>query len=145
MITIRKSRPSDLSALIDIWRSSVRATHGFLSEAHFREIETVVSEAYLPHADLWVAADGEDRPVGFMGMTGAHVDALFVGAEQRGKGIGRMLLAHAERLFPGLTVDVNEQNLQAVGFYHRMGFTETGRSPTDDEGRPYPLLHLRKG
>lgn len=40
------------------------------------------------------------------------------------------------------TVDVNEQNTQAVGFYARAGFTVTGRSPVDDEGRPYPLLHL---
>jgi len=39
-------------------------------------------------------------------------------------------------------VDVNEQNDQAVGFYRKMGFTETGRSPTDDDGRPYPLLHM---
>jgi len=38
---------------------------------------------------------------------------------------------------------VNEQNLQGVGFYLHMGFVETGRSETDDQGRPYPLLHLR--
>jgi putative acetyltransferase len=42
-----------------------------------------------------------------------------------------------------LTVDVNEQNTQGVGFYRHLGFVETGRSETDDQGRPYPLLHLK--
>jgi putative acetyltransferase len=44
-----------------------------------------------------------------------------------------------------MTTDVNEQNGQAVGFYKRMGFTATGRSPLDGQGRPYPLLHLKHG
>jgi len=44
---------------------------------------------------------------------------------------------------PTTTTDVNEQNSQAVGFYGKMGFKRTGRSPVDDQGRPYPLIHLR--
>jgi hypothetical protein len=41
------------------------------------------------------------------------------------------------------SVDVNEQNPQAMGFYLRMGFAVAGRSETDDVGRPFPILHLR--
>ena len=37
----------------------------------------------------------------------------------------------------------NEQNEQAVGFYLHMGFKVSGRSPVDDFGKPYPLLHMR--
>jgi putative acetyltransferase len=44
-----------------------------------------------------------------------------------------------------MTTDVNEQNAQAVGFYEHMGFTRTGRSPLDGQGRPYPLIHLARG
>lgn len=40
-------------------------------------------------------------------------------------------------------MDVNEQNLQAVTFYERLGFVRAGRSPNDREGRPYPLFHMR--
>ncbi|WP_369523003.1 hypothetical protein [Brucella anthropi] len=57
--------------------------------------------------------------------------------------MGKQMIAHAKTLGSPLTVDVNEQNLQGVGFYLHMGFVETGRSETDDQGRPYPLLHLR--
>ena len=101
-----------------------------------------VAEKYLPDAELWVAVDQQDRPLGFMGMSQAHIDTLFIHPEHRGKGIGRMLLDHARQRAGVLTVDVNEQNEQAVGFYRRMGFVETGRSARDDEGRPYPLLHM---
>ncbi|HKB39870.1 MAG TPA: hypothetical protein VKD72_25770, partial [Gemmataceae bacterium] len=42
-----------------------------------------------------------------------------------------------------LTVDVNEQNAAARGFYEACGFVVEGRSELDDQGRPYPLLHMR--
>ncbi len=41
------------------------------------------------------------------------------------------------------TVDVNEQNEQAVGFYQKMGFRVVGRSERDPLGKPYPILHMR--
>jgi putative acetyltransferase len=141
---IRLSTPSDTAVLADIWRASVRATHDFLLDADFREIDTLVSEHYLPATRVWVALDEAGRACGFMGLSGAHVDALFIDPASRGQGTGRRLLAHAESIAGRLTVDVNEQNLQALGFYRHMGFAATGRSPTDDAGRPYPLLHMRQ-
>lgn len=144
MLPIRLSTDSDTAALADIWRASVRATHDFLSDADFRAIDVLVAEHYLPATRVWVALDEAGRARGFLGLSGAHVDALFVDPAIRGQGVGRRLLAHAASLAGRLTVDVNEQNLQAVGFYRHMGFAETGRSPTDDAGRPYPLLHMRQ-
>jgi putative acetyltransferase len=141
---IRLSTPPDSAVLADIWRASVRATHDFLLDADFREIDTLVSEHYLPATRVWVALDEAGRACGFMGLSGAHVDALFIDPASRDQGTGRRLLAHAESIAGRLTVDVNEQNLQALGFYRHMGFTATGRSPTDDAGRPYPLLHMRQ-
>ena len=78
-----------------------------------------------------------------MGMSEHNIDSLFIAPDQRGKGIGKQMIAHAQKLHNPLTVDVNEQNVQAVGFYRHLGFVETGRSEKDDQGRPYPLLHLR--
>jgi putative acetyltransferase len=43
-----------------------------------------------------------------------------------------------------LTVDVNEQNGAALGFYEALGFEVVDRSPVDEDGRPFPLLHLRR-
>ena len=143
MFQLRSSRPEDAPSLANVWRRSVRATHSFLTETDFREIENIVANLYLPNADLTVATDAQGRPVGFMGLTGRHIDSLFLDPDCRGKGLGRLFIDHAA-LAAGtpLSVDVNEQNGQAVGFYRHMGFVETGRSPTDDDGRPYPLLHM---
>ena len=56
---------------------------------------------------------------------------LFIDADQRGKGVGKALLTHAETLHDELQLDVNEQNPQASGFYRHYGFVITGRSPLD--------------
>lgn len=147
MITIRPSRPEDAARALEIWRGAVLATHHFLSPEDFALIEGQVARDYLPHAPLWLAVDGQDRPLGFMGLTGQHLDSLFIAPESRGGGVGRALVAHALALGGGLgaalTVDVNEQNPQAIGFYERLGFLRTGWSATDDAGRPYPLIHMR--
>ena len=142
MIHIRKSIPVDAPALTAIWRESVLATHDFLSREDFNEIETLVGEQYLPIVEVWVIED-DGKPVGFMGMSESNIDSLFISPDQRGKGIGKHMIAHVKALVGTLTVDVNEQNVQGVGFYRHMGFVETGRSETDDQGRPYPLLHMR--
>ena len=67
---------------------------------------------------------------------------LFVHPEKRGRGIGKTLVRYAVGKLGCGRVDVNEQNGQAVGFYEKLGFRKTGRSPVDAEGRPYPILHL---
>lgn len=74
----------------------------------------------------------------------SHLEALFVDASARGLGVGKRLISHALALHPDLSVDVNEQNQQAIEFYQHMGFQVTGRSEQDNQGRPYPLLHLSK-
>lgn len=142
MTTLRPSRATDGDALVDLWRRAVNATHDFLSADDRQAIDAEVA-GFLPQAPLVVAADDQDQPQGFMLINGSHMEALFIDPDVRGTGIGRQLLLHALALHPQLTTDVNAQNGQAVGFYQRMGFTETGRSPLDSQGRPYPLIHLR--
>ena len=84
-------------------------------------------------------------PVGFMGLAEDDISALFLEPSCRGQGGGRRLVAHAQRLRGGsLTVDVNEQNPAARGFYEALGFVVVSRSPDDGDGRPFPLLHMRR-
>ncbi|QKV55327.1 acetyltransferase [Comamonas antarctica] len=142
MYTLRTSRPEDGAALVDLWRRSVDATHDFLSAADREAIDAEVC-GFLPHAPVTVAVDENDEPHGFMLIDGTHMEALFVDPDVRGTGIGRQLLQHGLALHGGLSTDVNLQNPQALGFYQRMGFIETGRSEVDSQGRPYPLIHLR--
>lgn len=143
MVKLRKSRAADGARLLEIWRGAVDATHDFLTPEDRAAIEAEV-KSFLPAADLWLAVDDQDRPLGFMGLSGGHVDALFIDPAHRGEGLGRTLVQHAVTLAGELTVDVNEQNPQAIGFYRRLGFTAEGRSLKDDQGREYPLIHMRR-
>ena len=144
MIAIRTSTPADGARVLAIWAAAVDATHDFLSAADRAAIGEEVA-AFLPSAALMLAVDGGDRPVGFMLLDGAHMEALFIDPGCRGQGVGRLLVEKALVQHPVLTTDVNEQNGQAVGFYARLGFVPTGRSMHDGQGRPYPLVHLKFG
>lgn len=142
MFTLRAATKADLARNVEIWRTSVLATHQFLSPADFRAIGELVETSYLPAADLVVAVDANDLAHGFIGRTGGHVDALFVHGESRGRGIGSLLIRSFLAGRNEATVDVNEQNAAAGSFYRNKGFAVRRRSAVDSEGRPYPLLHM---
>lgn len=139
---IRQATNADHPQLLNIWLRSVRATHNFLQESDIEALLPQLRNIYLPAVELWVAVDAEDCPLGFIGLNENHVEMLFIEPDLRGKGIGRALLDHARSWRSQMSVDVNEQNPEAVGFYLHYGFVQTGRSPLDGEGRPFPLLHL---
>lgn len=143
MYRIRRSNALDGERVVDIWSGAVDETHDFLKATDRAEIERDVRE-FLPGLPLWLALDRNCRPIGFMGMTGSHMDALFVDPAFLSTGVGRALVEHALRQNKTITADVNEQNIRARGFYRRMGFVSMGRSERDDRGRPYPLIHLQR-
>jgi putative acetyltransferase len=141
MIVIRPSRPDEGERITEIWRGAVDATHHFLTPEDRVAIDAMVCD-FLPFAPLWLAVHENDYAQAFMLIDDGHMEALFVDPALRGTGIGAALVQHGLTHHPKMTTDVNEQNIQAVRFYQRMGFRETGRSPIDGQGRPYPLIHL---
>lgn len=141
MTTIRLSRPEDGERAVDIWRRAVDATHDFMDPEDRQAIEELVCD-FLPKAVLWLAVDANDYPQAFMLIDDGHMEALFVDPAFKGLGIGAALVRHGLTLHPAMTTDVNEQNAQAIGFYEKMGFKRTGRSPLDGQGRAYPIIHL---
>jgi putative acetyltransferase len=141
-MTIRAALPSDRDALLDIWQRSVRATHAFLTESDIQSMIPLVRNVALAELELWVLCAEGGRAIGFLGLSGSKLEALFLAPEQRRRGGGRLLVEHARHLKGPLTVDVNEQNPEAVVFYLALGFRVVGRSATDSDGRPFPLLHL---
>lgn len=142
-IVVRRSVGADeYPRLVEIWRSAVDATHHFLAEDDRAEIEEHLAPDYLPQVNL-VVAERDGVAVGFAGTAERNLEMLFVDAAERGRGVGTTLLAHAVAQHRVVSVDVNEQNGQAVEFYQRRGFGVVDRSEVDDQGRPYPLLHMR--
>lgn len=135
--------PTDLDELTALWEASVRATHTFVTEKDIDELRPIVRHQVLLDCNLRCIKNSEGRILAFMGVKGKHLDMLFVHPDLRGQGLGRFLVNHAIGKWNIETVDVNEQNPQAVGFYHYLGFETVTRSATDDAGRPFPILHLK--
>ena len=141
--TVSALTPATAGVLMDIWESSVRATHAFVGPQQREALRPLVREA-LESLTLYTAREGAEdaAPDGFAGVCGEMLHMLFVRPEKRGRGIGRALLREAVK--NGVTrVDVNEHNPQAFAFYQRLGFVVSGRSGLDRQGNPFPLLHLR--
>jgi len=133
---------ADHLKLIEIWESSVRATHDFLAEEDLQELKPLILEYYFDAVDLRCAKDAQGEIQGFCGVHDGNIEMLFVSPDARGKGIGAMLSAYAIKEQGASKVDVNEQNEQALGFYQHIGFKVIGRSPVDGQGKQYPLLHM---
>lgn len=141
-MAFREATPADHGRMFDIWHAAVVATHHFLSEAYVAEIADVVKNQYLPNAAFTVFVDENDLPLGFMGCTDNNIDSLFVDPGCHGQGIGKRFIERAKNEHDTVTVQVNEQQLQAHAFYNRCGFVDIRRDPTDDAGRPFPIVHL---
>lgn len=142
-IEFKKATQKEHEQIMQIWVKSVRATHHFLSEEDLLSITQKLRDLYLNQIeDLWLIMN-DNQPKGFLGMDENKVEMLFVHPDAMGKGLGRAALDFARARHNDLLVDVNEQNEAGVSFYQYYGFEVIGRSQTDGEGMPYPILHLK--
>ena len=135
MITLRSATRDDVSVIAELIRG--------LARFEKLEQEVVMTDELLaaglfgdrPYAEV-VLAEDDGRPVGFalffhnfstfLGRPGIYLEDLFVLPEQRGQGIGRMLLAHLARLAVErgcgrLEWAVLDWNRDAIKFYERLG------------------------
>ncbi|WP_431023536.1 acetyltransferase [Halomonas sp. H5] len=141
-MNVESAGKQDYLTLIEIWEASVRATHGFLAEEDLQELKPLILDQYLDVVELMCFKNDEGEILGFCGVHDGNIEMLFVSPEARGKGVGSLLAQYAIEAQGATRVDVNEQNHQALGFYRHIGFSVTGRSPLDGQGKPYPLLHM---
>lgn len=133
----------DIDEILDTWESSVRATHNFLSEDDIISIKPQVVEGVKYVSKFFCVRDKNNIIKAFMGIHDFKIEMLFVSNENRGKGIGKKLVEHAIEVLNVNYVDVNEQNPQAVGFYEHMGFEIFKKSNFDEQGNPFPILHMK--
>jgi ribosomal protein S18 acetylase RimI-like enzyme len=140
-MNLRPYTPADLGAVMAIWRRASEAGHPFLSAAELDADAHLVRTLYIPGAEITVAeADG--RILGCATLVGSFVGGLFVDPAAHRRGIGRRLMAHAERLRGPLTLEVYLDNPLARAFYTALGYREILCQITDDQGRPHPLVRM---
>ena len=102
--------------LLEVWESSVKATHLFLSHDEINAIKQYVPQALKEIPTLVIAENEAGKPVGFMGIANQMLEMLFVSNESRGQGIGKQLLQYGIEKYSIIELAVNEQNPLAKGF-----------------------------
>lgn len=144
-ITEIKNRNTVLiEQLLEVWESSVRATHLFLSNDEINNIKEFVPQALNGVPILIIAKNENEKPIGFIGIADKMLEMLFISNESRGIGVGKQLLQYGIEKYSISEVAVNEQNPLAKGFYEHMGFKTYKRTELDEQGNPYPLLYMKR-
>jgi putative acetyltransferase len=137
--TLRPYADADEDAAIELWRRTWAA--------HFPHIDFNSRVAWwrerwrqdlVPITHITVA-ECEGALTGFMTIddkTG-YLDQIVVAPEHWGKGIALALLDEAKTLSPaGITLLVNKDNLRAIRFYEKHGFTFAGEDKNPVSGIP---------
>lgn len=139
---IEKYTDKDREQILNIWEKSVLATHDFLNPKDFKEIKQLVQTFNFNEFVVYCLKQN-DEIAGFIGLVERKIEMLFFLPEYIGKGLGRELTDFAFSELKADKVDVNEQNINAVKFYEKLGFKIYERTDKDDQGKEYPLLRMK--
>lgn len=145
IVSICKNKRTNklLAQLTQVWENSVKATHLFLSESEIENIKQYVPQAIKEVHSLGIVKNQCGIPIAFMGVENNRLEMLFVGAQERKKGIGTKLIQYGIEKLSVNNLTVNEQNPDARGFYESKGFKVFKRAEVDEQGNPYPVLYMR--
>ena len=129
---MRKFEAQDLDAVMQIWLHGNLDAHAFIPASFWTEHFEMVRDM-LPQAELYVHEDKDTRQIdGFIGLTGNHIEGIFVAKAARSKGVGKALLDHAKLLKPSLTLNVYQKNERALAFYRREQFAVQSEGIDED-------------
>ncbi len=134
--------PALLNRLTALWERSIRATHHFLAPEDIPLIVAQMPQILQEIPSLTVAWDAQDGPVGFLGVAGHTLELLYLSPDRLGQGLGSALFHHGMAQHYISQIPVHEDNIKALDFYLRRSYRVHHRTPTDRQGRPYPILHL---
>jgi putative acetyltransferase len=140
-IEIQKYSDAYREQLLVVWEKSVLATHDFLTREDFLSIKDAVRAIDFNALDVYCLTRNSEL-LGFLGVADGKVEMLFLSPGCIGQGLGKKLMGFAVYELKANKVDVNEQNLKAVHFYKKWGFSPYERTETDGQGKKYPLLRM---
>ncbi|KAF7911507.1 uncharacterized protein EAE98_011977 [Botrytis deweyae] len=108
---IREARHEDIPLLADVERSAAQLFTCFNVPVDDSVLDSSLLMTMLKNHHLWVAVDGEDKPVGFLGGFKVdddfHVAEVSVKMDNQRQGIGNSLMYRMMK-------DIKEEGFQAI-------------------------------
>ena len=138
-VEIRPATADDAAAIAEVYLASFRATYDFPLAHPDDAVRAWIRDEVVPSTEAWIAVDGDGRVLGFMSLTGAFLDQLYVAPIATGRGLGSRLVDLAKARRPGgLDLYTFQVNAGARRFYERHGFREVARGDGsgNEEGEP---------
>jgi chorismate mutase/GNAT superfamily N-acetyltransferase len=123
-LVLRPAGAADAAQLTELYLATRRAAEPAMpAQVHGPESVLAFMSGVVADKEVWVAE--ADEIVGFLTLDDAFLDALYVGPDHQGFGIGTALLDLAKARRPdGFALWVFASNAPARGFYHRHGLVE---------------------
>jgi putative acetyltransferase len=136
--TLRPYRAEDEDAAIALWQTTWRQVYPSIDfAARLPWWRERWRNELVPNAAIIVAECAEEL-VGFVTIDGrSYLDQLVVAPVLWGSRLATALVEEAKRLSPAsITLLVNDDNIRAIRFYERNGFTRVGKDVNPASGRP---------
>lgn len=142
-LVLRPYREEDEDQAIALWHRSWQAAY---PEIDFAKRKTWWRERWrnelAPNATVTVA-ERDSTLVGFVTVDplNGYLDQLVVAPELWASGAGGQLVNEAKSIAPcGLALHVNQDNLRAIGFYLKHGFSVVGDEVNPISGKPVHVM-----
>lgn len=137
-LVVRPATSDDAEQVTELYLATRRAAEPAMPpQVHTRESVLAYLTGVIVDKEVWVAEI--DQIVGFATVAGSFLDALYVGPDHQGFGIGTALLDLVKARRPhGFALWVFASNLPARGFYRRHGLVELEHTDgsTNEERSP---------
>lgn len=117
---IRELQKADINRVADIWLDTNLKAHHFIPAQYWKGNFELVKEM-LQQAEVYVY-ENDQKIQGFTGLSGEHIEGIFVSDAMQSQGIGKLLLDHIKDRKPELSLNVYQKNIRAISFYQREGF-----------------------
>jgi putative acetyltransferase len=145
-VALRRYEPRDEDASIALWHRTWQAAYPQIDfAARLEWWRKRWRDELLPAADV-IVAESDGALAGFVTIDPKtlYLDQIVVAPEHWRSGLGALLLAQARRISPrGLDLDVNVDNVRAIGFYLKHGFVIAGEGNNPLSGKPVHRMSWR--
>ena len=143
---LRRYQVADEAAAIALWQRTWQAAYPQIDfAARLDWWRKRWRDELLPAADV-IVAESDGALAGFVTIDPKtlYLDQIVVAPEHWRSGLGALLLAQARRISPrGLDLDVNVDNVRAIGFYLKHGFVIAGEGRNPLSGKPVHRMSWR--
>lgn len=129
---IRKMEKTERDRVAEIWLEGNVAAHDFIP-AHYWERNFEFVKKALAQAEVYVYEENAAIQ-GFIGLSGAHIEGIFVCTEKQSQGVGKRLLDFVKDRKDELRLNVYRKNGRAFRFYQREGFAVLSEGVDNDTG-----------